>query len=392
MASTQTSPLLFTEYSLRSVRIKNRIMASPMWQYAARDWRPTDWHLMHLGRLAAGGAGLVFQEGTTVERRGCGTTGDLGIWNDDFVPQLRRLAAVIEDNGSVAGIQLMHAGRKGRQRMPFDGRGPLAFTPEIRDWDQWDLVAPSAIPAAEGYPTPRALTLAEISDVQQAFVDATRRAAEAGYRVLNLHGAHGYLLHEFMSPASNRRTDRYGGTFANRIRFALETFEAIRAEWPADLPIMMRISALDHEWSIEDSVALVRELKALGIDMIDCSSGGLKGSPLPPGHALTPGYQVPFAQHIRRETGVPTSAVGLIVHAQQAEQVLSSECADLVAIGRELIMNPNWPIDAEMKLTGSQDYSAASMPTRFWLARRAESVPGLLPSTMDRPFPAQDEA
>ncbi|MGE3142880.1 MAG: NADH:flavin oxidoreductase/NADH oxidase, partial [Hyphomonadaceae bacterium] len=318
-----TSSQLFSEFQLRGVRLKNRVMVSPMWQYAGIKGHPTDWHLMNLGRLAVGGAGLVFQEGTTIERRACGTVGDLGIWDDSFTPGLKRLVAIMRDNGAVPGIQLMHAGRKARQKPPYEGRGPLERTPDIEDWDAWEVIAPSAVAVADGFPVPREMNAADIAAVQQAWVDGARRAAQAGYDVLNIHGAHGYLLHQFLCPLTNRRTDAYGGAFNNRIRFMMEAVEGIRAAWPADKPIMMRLSVIDKDWPIEDSVRLVRELARAGVDMIDCSSGGLSGSPLPAGVKATLGYQVHLAAHIRRETGVPTAAVGLFVHAGQAEKIIA---------------------------------------------------------------------
>ncbi|MGE0827775.1 MAG: NADH:flavin oxidoreductase/NADH oxidase [Hyphomonadaceae bacterium] len=379
-----TSNHLFSPYELRGVRLKNRVMVSPMWQYAGVNGHSTDWHLMNLGRLAVGGAGLVFREGTTIERRACGTRGDLGIWDDVFLPGLKRLAAIIRDNGAAPGIQLMHAGRKARQKPPFEGRGPLEHTPDIADWDAWDVIAPSAIAVAEGFPVPRAMTIADITAVQQAWIDGARRAREAGHDVLNIHGAHGYLAHQFLCPLTNQRTDGYGGSFANRIRFLIEAVEGVRTVWPDDKPIMVRLSVIDKEWPIEDSVALVKELARVGVDMIDCSSGGISGSPLPAGVKATYGYQVHLAAHIKRETGVPTAAVGLIVHADQAEGILAEGAADLVAIGRELIMNPNWPIDAAQKLGVDPDWNVASGATRFWLERRAASVPDLKPSTFGR--------
>ena len=376
-----TSSKLFSPFQLRGVTLKNRIMVSPMWQYVGEHGNPTDWHLMNLGRLAEGGSGLVFQEGTLIERRGCGSQGDLGIWDDKFVPGLKRLASVIRANGGVPGIQLMHSGRKARQKAPYMGRGPLERTPDITDWDEWELIAPSAIPVAEGAETPRAMTAQDIRTVLDAWVSSARRAAQAGYEVLNIHGAHGYLIHQFLCEASNQRTDAYGGSFKNRIRFLMEAFEGIRSVWPQDKPIMVRLSVVDGAWSVEDSVALVKELKVAGVDIIDCSSGGLTGSPLPAGVRASYGYQVPLAAHIRRETGVPTAAVGLIVHAEQAEQIIAEGSADLVAIARELIMNPNWPIDAAQKLGVDPEYTVANQRARFWLERRAAAMPELTPST-----------
>lgn len=373
---------LFTPMTIRGVTWKNRVMVSPMWQYAGEGGFPTDWHLMNLGRLADGGAGLVFQEGTTVERRGCGTPGDLGMWDDKYVEPLQRLVRLIRSNGGTPAIQLMHTGRKARQKAPWQGRGALERTPDIADWDDWELIAPSAIPAGEGLPMPREMTAADIAAVIQAFGDAARRSRDAGYDVIELHGAHGYLLHQFLSPASNVRGDRYGGSFDNRIRFVEEVVEATRAEWPEDKPLFLRLSCIDNAgWDMADTIALTRRLMPMGVDLIDCSSGGLTGSPLPAGQVASYGYQVPYAAELKRETGVATAAVGLIVHAEQAERILEQGEADMVAIGRELIYNPNWPIDAAQKLGVDPSFAVTQRRTGFWLDRRAATVPGLKPST-----------
>jgi 2,4-dienoyl-CoA reductase-like NADH-dependent reductase (Old Yellow Enzyme family) len=373
---------LFSALDLRGVRLRNRIAVSPMWQYAAEDGYPTDWHLMNLGRFADGGAGLVFQEGTTVERRGRGTVNDLGIWSDDFLEPLKRLASVIRDNGSVPGIQLAHAGRKARTKLPMDGRGLLERNPEIADWDEWEPIAPSAVPLKEGLPPPRPMTTGDVHDVIESYVRATARAQLAGYEVLELHAAHGYLLHEFLTPAVNHRTDRYGGDFAGRTRMLLELVEAVRSVWPQEKPLFARLSCTDDAgWEIGDTVALTRELQRLGVDAIDCSSGGLVGSPLKAGERPAYGYQVQHAERIRRETGATTMAVGLIVHAQHAEAIVANGQADLVAVGREVLHNPNWPLDAALKLGVDDPYALVSPRSAFWLRQRAKTVPDLKPST-----------
>lgn len=381
-----TSTLLFSPWRLRDVEFRNRIMAAPMWQYAGRNWRPTDWHLMNLGRMADGGSGLVFQEGTTVERRGCGTVGDIGIWDDEAVPHMRRLVEMMKSCGAVPGIQLMHAGRKARQLPPDAGRGALQRSDDIPDWDDWDVIAPSAIPlAGEGAAPPREMTQADIRAVIDSFVAATRRADAAGYQVLDLHAAHGYLLHSFLSPLANQRGDAWGGSLENRMRFVLETVEGIRSAWPAGKPLFVRISCIDGApggWTLEDSFTLVRRMHALGVDLIDCSAGGIAGSPLPAGQRASYGYQVDLAAAVRRETGVPTSAVGLIVHAHHAERILREGACDLVALARELIHNPNWPIDAAIKLGDDQGYRVMKSRGGFWLERRAATVPELRASTM----------
>ena len=376
---------LFSGYDLRGVHLKNRVVASPMWQYIGESGRPVDRHLVNLGRLAEGGAGLVIQEGTLIERRGCGTVGDIGIWSDEHVPGLRRLADVIRQGGSVPGIQLMHSGRKARQKTPFQGRGVLERSSAIADWDAWEPIAPSAIAVAPSYPVPRAMTLADIVEVQAAWAAAARRSHEAGYDLIDVHGGHGYLIAQFLSTASNQRGDAYGGSFANRIRFLMEAVEGIRSEWPADKPLVVRLSAVDLGWSLDDSVALARELRLAGVDMIDCSSGGLGGSPLTAGAQAGLGYQVPYAMHIREHAGIPTMAVGLIVQAEQAEQIVALGQADLVALARELIHNPNWPIDAAQKLGADPNFAVAGERAGFWLRRRSATVPGLQASTFGQP-------
>jgi 2,4-dienoyl-CoA reductase-like NADH-dependent reductase (Old Yellow Enzyme family) len=377
---------LFSPYTLREVTVRNRIMAAPMWQYAGRQWRPTDWHLMNLGRMADGGSGLVFQEGTTVERRGCGTVGDLGIWDDACVPHFQRLVAIMRDCGSVPGIQLMHAGRKARQKPPDAGRGPLERSPDIADWDDWDVIAPSAVTLpGESAATPREMTAADIQAVIDAFVAGARRADAAGYEVLDLHAAHGYLLHSFLSPLANHRGDAWGGSFANRARILLEIVAGVRTVWPQGKPIFVRLSCIDGGsggWTLDDTIALVRQLHPLGVDLIDCSAGGITGSPLPAGQSASYGYQVGLAAAVRRETGVPTSAVGLIVHPAHAERILQEGACDLVALARELIHNPNWPVDAAIKLDDDAGYRVMKSRGGFWLERRAATVPDLRPSTM----------
>ncbi|MDM0072662.1 NADH:flavin oxidoreductase/NADH oxidase [Variovorax sp. J31P207] len=376
---------LFSGYALREVQLKNRVVASPMWQYIGREGRPVDRHLVNLGRLAEGGAGLVIQEGTLIERRGCGTVGDIGIWSDEQVPGLKRLADVVREGGSVPGIQLMHAGRKARQKSPFQGRGPLERSDAIPDWDAWEPIGPSAIAFAPGYPVPRAMEVADIATVLSAWKSAARRARDAGYEVMNLHGGHGYLVQQFLSEASNQRADAYGGSFVNRIRFLMEAVEAIRSEWPQGKPLIVRLSAVDQGWTLDESVALARTLRTAGVDMIDCSSGGLSGSPLTAGAKAAYGYQVPYAAHIREHAQIPTMAVGLIVHAHQAEQIVATGAADLVALARELIHNPHWPIDAAQKLGVDPEFGVAGERAGFWLRRRSATVPGLRPSTFAEP-------
>jgi 2,4-dienoyl-CoA reductase-like NADH-dependent reductase (Old Yellow Enzyme family) len=374
--------LLFAPLDLRGVSFRNRVMASPMWQYSGRDFFSTDWHFMHLGRMAAGGTALVMQEGTAVERRGCGSVGDLGIWDDRFITPLRRITDLIRSLGAVPGIQLLHCGRRAKMELPWGGRKALTVAPEgLDDFDQWDVVGPSAIAQSAEYHTPRELALAEVATVVDAWGSAAERAMKAGYDVIEIHVAHGYLIHEFLSPAANCRADRYGGSLENRCRLLIEIVEAVRARWPGEKPLFARLSIEDEAgWSIEDSLALIRVLKSAGVDAIDCSAGGITNSPLLSKHAGEYGYQVGLAERVRAETNIPTIAVGLIVHADQAEAILQKGQADMVAIGRELLYNPNWPIDAAQKLGADPTFSLAPLQHGFYLERRAKSFVGR-PST-----------
>lgn len=377
---------LFSPLRLRGVTLKNRIVASPMWQYAGERGFPTDWHLVQLGRLAAGGAGLVFQEGTGVERRGCGTTGDLGLWDDAHIEPLQRLVAVVRASGAVPAVQLMHAGRKARQRRPWEGAGSLAAGEEAVDgWDDWDVIAPSAVSQGEGFALPRAMTLHDIETVKAAWVAAARRAAVVGYEVLEVHGAHGYLLHQFLSAAANQRSDAYGGSFENRCRLLLEVVASVRAVWPEDRPLFVRLSCVDEQgWTLADSLALAQRLRALGVDAIDCTSGGIgAGSALTMHRQLVPGYQVPYARALREGTPIATMAVGLIVQPAHADAIVREGDADLVALARELLYNPNWPMDAARKLGVDPAFALAPPRIGYWLGRRAASVPGLVYSTQD---------
>ena len=389
-----TAPLLFTPMSLRGLTLRNRVVVAPMHQYAAIGGFPTDWHLMNAGRYAAGGVGLVMMESTKVERRGCGTVGDLGLWDDAFVPHFKRIVDFIHGCGTKAGIQLGHSGRKARTSRPWEGGKPLteAGFAELsgasgvaNDWDAWELVAPSSLPADANAPVPRALTTAEVGEVAQSFGRAAARARAAGFDTVEIHGAHGFLVHEFLSPQANQRTDQYGGSPANRRRFAIEVAESVRANWPADLPVFMRLSVDDDAgWSPADSVVLARELKAVGVDVIDCSAGGILARPV----SSTPigyGYQVPFAQTLREQAGIQTMAVGLIVHHEHAEAILQEGRADLIAIGREMLYNPNWALDAARKMGVDVDFSIIPPAGGWWLQKRAAAMPGLLTSTQPAP-------
>jgi 2,4-dienoyl-CoA reductase-like NADH-dependent reductase (Old Yellow Enzyme family) len=378
-------PLLFTPLQLRGVTLKNRVVIAPMHQYSAVKGFATDWHLMNAGRYAAGGAGLVIMESTKVERRGCGTIGDLGIWNDEFIPGLKRCVDFIRLHGAVPGIQLGHSGRKARRFRPWEGGAPLKPSAEIDDWDDWELVAPSGVQSPETEPTPRGLSRDEIPEVVERWGAAARRANEAGFEVLDVHGAHGYLIHQFLSPKANQRNDDYGGSELNRMRFCIEIIEAVRANWPAHKPLFLRLSVEDNAgWGVEQSAALARIVKDKGVDVIDCSSGGMTGAPVVSAGPVGYGYQVPYAEKIRAEGGLMSMAVGLIVHADQAETILQRGQADLIALAREVLYNPNWPMDAAQKLGVDKQFAVVPPPQAYWLAKRASSVKGIVPSTYQR--------
>ncbi|MEL0019729.1 MAG: NADH:flavin oxidoreductase/NADH oxidase [Rickettsiales bacterium] len=379
-----STPLLFTPLTIRGIEMKNRIVVAPMHQYAAVKGYPTDWHLMNIGRFAAGGAGMVFVESTKVDRRGCGTIGDTGLWKDDFIPHFKRLADFIRAHDSVPAIQLGHSGRKARRFRPWEGGAPLTSPPEgCDDWEDWELVAPSALPGGDSDPEPRALSNDEVKSLVRMWGEAARRADEAGFEVLEIHAAHGYLIHQFLSPHANRRNDEYGGSDLNRMRFAMEVTEAVRANWPDRKPLFMRLSVEDNAgWGPNESVALAKQVGPLGVDVIDCSSGGMMGSPVV-GADMRPGYnyQVPYAEKLKAESGVMSMAVGLIVHADQAEEILQKGQADLVALAREILYNPNWPMDAARKLGVVAEFMSVPALLAYWLAIRESSIKDMTPST-----------
>ncbi len=338
--------MLLDPLALRGVTLRNRIGASPMCQYSAVEGRATDWHLVHLGGLAQGGAGLVLAEATAVEARGRISAADLGLWEDGQVEPLARVVRFVQGQGAVAGVQLAHAGRKGSVRAPWDRGGEQLPGAE----GGWQPVGPSAVPFAPGHPVPSPLDEAGIAAVVAGFVGAARRALAAGFEVVEVHAAHGYLLHQFLSPLSNRRDDRWGGSFENRTRLVREVVAAVRAVWPERLPLLVRVSATDWlpgGWDPDQTVELARQLRALGVDLIDCSSGGLSAAAKVP---VGPGYQVPFAERVRREAEVATAAVGMITTPEQAEGILRAGQADLVLLARELLRDPRFPLRAAAAL------------------------------------------
>lgn len=337
---------LFEPLTLRSVTLPNRIAVSPMCQYSSVDGSANDWHLVHLGSRAAGGAGLVLTEAVAVTPQGRISPHDLGLWSDDQIEPLARIVTFISQRGSVAGIQLAHAGRKASTSPPWTNRGITLTEAE----GGWPIVAPSAVAYDDGCIVPTALTEEGIQELTTSFAGAAARASLAGFQVAEIHAAHGYLLHQFLSPLSNRRSDRYGGSFDNRIRLLREVVAAVRNVWPEHLPLLVRISATDWVeggWDLEQSLELVRQLLPLGVDLIDCSSGGsVPQAKVPVG----PGYQTHFAEQIRRETGGRTGAVGMITDPAQADHIIRSGQADLVLLARELLRDPHWPLRAAREL------------------------------------------
>jgi 2,4-dienoyl-CoA reductase-like NADH-dependent reductase (Old Yellow Enzyme family) len=336
------SPTLFSHLSLRDVTLRNRIGVSPMCQYSSRDGFAEDWHLVHLGAFAAGGAGLVFTEATAVTPNGRISPWDLGIWDDRHVEMLARIAAFVRRQGAVPAMQLAHAGRKASTRRPWED-GSRTVPAEEGGWPE-DVWGPSAVAFSDAHPTPNALDEEGILAVVDAFADAAERALAAGFEMLEVHAAHGYLAHEFLSPLSNQRDDRWGGPFDNRIRFALAVVDRVRTRWPERLPLSVRISATDWVeggWDVDQSVELVRALRGHGVDLVDVSSGGLH-----PDQRIDagPGFQVPFASRIRREGEHPTAAVGLITDPHQADAIVRSGEADLVLLAREMLRRPHWPL------------------------------------------------
>jgi len=339
------TPHLFTPLKLRDVELRNRIFLSPMCQYSAVDGVSTDWHLVHLGSRAVGGVGLVIAEKTAVVPEGRITPGCTGIWNDAQVRAFAPIARFVSAQGAAPGIQLGHAGRKASCAPPWDGGNPLTAAEGA-----WRTVAPSAVPFAPGHPEPHALTPDEIETLVARYGEAARRAAAAGFQVVEIHAAHGYLLHQFLSPLSNRRDDPFGGSLENRMRFPLAVARAVRRAFPSSLPVFVRISAtdwVDGGWDLAQSIAFARCLKEAGIDLVDCSSGGAAPDAKVP---VAPGYQVPFAAAIRREAGIATGAVGLITEPEQAERIVAGGEADAVLLARELLRDPYWPLHAARAL------------------------------------------
>jgi 2,4-dienoyl-CoA reductase-like NADH-dependent reductase (Old Yellow Enzyme family) len=374
---TNSEPLLFQSIQLRELVLSNRIVISPMCQHAAEAGHATPWHLVHLGKFALGGAGLILTESTAVDPRGRIGTADLGLWKDSQIEPLKSVVDFVHANGSAIGVQLAHAGRKAGSQPLWEGGAALAESRLAADAEPWERLGPSALPAGPGWSAPRALDADGIAEVVQSFVDATVRADKAGFDVVELHFGHGYLVASFLSPNSNHRQDEWGGDLPGRMRLALEIARKVRAVWPAGKPLFCRLSAVDGSvdgWSLGDSIVLSRELATCGVDVIDCSSGGLteetRALPVPRGL----GFQVPFSERIRNEAKIRTQAVGMIVDARQAEGVLAEGKADLIALGREALFDPYWAHHAALSLGADPGYQRWPVRHGVWLAKRA---PGL---------------
>lgn len=369
-----SEPRLFAPLTLKSVTLPNRVVISPMCQYSAQDGVANDWHFAHLAKFALGGAGAVILEATAVTPEGRITRGDLGLWDDAQIEPLRRITKYLSEHGAVPAIQIGHAGRKASAQRPWHGNSSLTCSGTVYGDAPWPTVSASPLPVSEGWPIPSELTELQLENLCTAFADATRRARSAGIQMLELHAAHGYLLHQFLSPISNARDDQFGGSLENRMRFPVAVAKAVRNAWPEALPLLARISCVDGVdggWSMDDSVAFSYALKKIGFDVIDCSSGGIGGAATAARPPRDLGFQVPMAQKVRKETGLPTMAVGLIIDPQMAEAIVRDEKADLVAIGREALHNPFWPRHAAQDLSDrGRDYAGWPDQYGWWLERR----------------------
>ena len=376
-------PTLIEPFALRGLTLRNRIVVSPMCQYSAEDGIAQPWHMVQYGRFAVGGAGIVFTEATAVSPEGRITHGDLGIWSEAHAAALAPVAAFVKSQGAVPGIQLGHAGRKASMQRPWFGNGPLGPEDRARGDHPWEILAPSAIPIDEGWLMPRALDEAGIARIRDAFIAGAVRARDAGFEAVELHMAHGYLLATFLSPVTNRRNDGYGGDAAGRQRLPLEIAAGVREVWPADRPVFVRISSVDGVeggLTIDDQIGFARALKAVGVDVVDCSSGGIAGSATAAkGPPRSYGFQVPYARAIRDQAGLATMAVGLIVDPRQAQAVLDEGSADLIAVGRQVLEDPNWPLHAAVALTGGPVYATWPKQHGWWLQARQGALSKLGP-------------
>ena len=377
MSNDGTQPGLFTPLTIRGLTLRNRTMLAPMNQHWATDGHADDQLLVHLGKFALGGFGIVMTEATAIDPRGRVGYGDLGIWSDDHVAGLRRVTAFVRKAGAAPGVQLAHSGRKGGSQRPWQGFGPLTEVDARNGEPPWPLVSPTREALGPGHVVPEQLSREAIDDVLASYASAAARADAAGFDIVEVHAGHGYLIASFLSPVINTRNDEYGGDLAGRMRFAIEVARAVRSRWPQDKPLFYRISSVDGHpqgWTIEDSVVLARELKQHGVDVIDCSSGGLRQSTALENSARHPGYQVPYASRIRTEAGIATVAVGLILTGRQAEDIVRDGHADLVAVGRQALYDPFWPLHAEHELNAGAGFDQWHVSSGWWLEKR---MPGL---------------
>lgn len=367
--------MLFTPITMRGVTARNRIVVSPMCQYSSVDGGPTDWHLVHLGKFAMGGAGIVFGEETAVAPEARKTYGCAGIYTEEHVRQYRRITDYLKSYGAVPAMQLGHAGRKASCRPPWENFAPLTDDDARNGHPPWQGLSSSPIPTSEAALVPKEMDRDDIRRTIGQWRTAAQRTLDAGFEICEVHGAHGYLIQQFLSPIVNRRTDGYGGDLEGRMRLALEIVEAVRDVWPDDKPLFFRVSSVDGKgghWDMDDTVALARAVSERGVDVVDCSSGGISGPLTMALVPRVPGYQVPFAERVRLETGVKTMAVGLITEAQQAEDILQEGKADLIALARELMRNPNWPIQAAEQLGVPGHLDLLPESYSWWLRRREE--------------------
>jgi len=386
MLNPTSLPRLFSPYQIRDTILPNRLVLAPMMQYRSKDGFASDWHLVHFGKFALGGFGTVMTEVVSVEPLGRITHGDLGIWSDDHIAPLKRCTDFIHSQGALAAIQIGHAGRKASTQRAWEGGGPLNDEDAARGEAGWDIVGPTDLAFAEGHPVPKMLSESDIADLLIKFGESARRADQAGFDVIEIHGAHGYLISSFLSPVTNTRTDGYGGDLKGRMRFAIEVAHVMRKNWPAGKPLFFRISVDDGTgpggWGVADTLTFAPLLKAAGVDIIDCSSGGISGSATLQNTSRGPGYQVSYADAVKNQAHVASMAVGLILSPEQAEEVLQSDKADLIAIGRQGLYDPFWPLHAMQSLRPDPDFNFWEAPSGWWLQRRAAALAKLdiLPS------------
>lgn len=365
---------LFTPFKLRDVTFKNRIAVSPMSQYRSLNGFANDWHMVHLGRFALGGAGLIYAEATGVEKDGRRTHGDLGLWDDAQIEKLKPITDFITREGSVPGIQLSHAGRKASERRPWHGETPVDGEDIAKRGEEpWSAIAPSAIPYADGWPSPKEMSEEDITRIIISFGQAARRSLEAGFKVIEVYAAHGFLVHQFLSPIANQRSDQWGGSLRNRQRFAVEVAKAIRQHWPETLPLAFRLSAtdwVDNGVTIEETISTAKALKQVGVDMIDCSSGGIGGKERPQRMVIEQGFQTPFAKDVRANSDIATMAVGFLWDVEACEEIILSGKADMIALARELLDDPQWPLRMAAKMDADDNHSLWPIESGWWLMKR----------------------